>query len=167
MKKVNKITLPGYHHNGYHNFLFQKYFLVYFTVQKLRQWVWINYYWSTHTQWKFPQSKPNYSRKVKCGFSYNIIIYCNIPVQHISAILKKIVLIDILLFIIRCDKCFWEETFAFFGWRLNDVSRNFLGIPFSARDFRAGAQKDITQSPFTCSKLTIETLQQGVKYVQN
>ena len=26
---------------------------------------------------------------------------------------------------------------------VSDVSRDFLGIPFSARDFRAGAQKDI------------------------
>ena len=28
-------------------------------------------------------------------------------------------------------------------------------------------KKDITQWVFTCSKLTIETLEQGVKYIQN
>ena len=37
MEKVSKIPLPGYHHNGCHNFVFQKYFSVYFTVQKLFQ----------------------------------------------------------------------------------------------------------------------------------
>ena len=36
-KKLNKIPLTGYHHNGCQNFIFQKYFSVYFTVQKLLQ----------------------------------------------------------------------------------------------------------------------------------
>ena len=32
---------------------------------------------------------------------------------------------------------------------------------------RAIAQRGLYQSGFTCSKLTIETLEQGVKYVQS
>ena len=42
MEKVDKMFPSGYHHNGCHNFPFQKYFAVYFTVQKIQ--VWINYY---------------------------------------------------------------------------------------------------------------------------
>ena len=32
---------------------------------------------------------------------------------------------------------------------------------------RPNREEDTTQSAFTCSKLTIETLEQGVKYVQS
>ena len=33
--------------------------------------------------------------------------------------------------------------------------------------FSVGMEKGQSQSPFTCSKSTIETLEQGVKYVQS
>ena len=35
------------------------------------------------------------------------------------------------------------SDFTFFSVDISDVSRDFLGIPFSARELRAGAQKDI------------------------
>ena len=38
-------------------------------------------------------------------------------------------------------------------------------INFSIKDFFCKC--DQAQSAFTCSKLTIETLEQGVKYIQN
>ena len=31
-------------------------------------------------------------------------------------------------------------------WWCSDVSRDFLGLPFSAEDFRAGAQNDIIEN---------------------
>ena len=36
-----------------------------------------------------------------------------------------------------------------------------------SKDFRATFQKPFTQLAFTYSNLTLETLEQGVKYVQN
>ena len=41
------------------------------------------------------------------------------------------------------------------------------GIDVSKREKRMQMEKGKTQTAITCSKLTIETLEQGVKYVQS
>ena len=40
-------------------------------------------------------------------------------------------------------------------------------MPLTAKKVYYFFEDPFTQSAFTCSKLTIETLEQGVKYVQN
>ena len=43
---------------------------------------------------------------------------------------------------------------------------NFSKIKYFGNDF-SFSKNDISQPTITCSKLTIETLEQGVKYVQS
>ena len=55
-------------------------------------------------------------------------------------------------FLKQCHELFFNKTFKGEYINLNFQNVSSIGV---------------TQSAFTCSKLTIETLEQGVKYVEN
>ena len=48
---------------------------------------------------------------------------------------------------------------------LKEATRNDSKIPWQTTLLEPDYNEDATQPAFTCSKLTIETLEQGVKYV--
>ena len=64
-----------------------------------------------------------------------------------------------------CDEknyCFTRSNFGFIGlYVINFLSKTTISLN------DCNSTKVHTQSAITCSKLTIETLEQGVKYVQS
>ena len=60
-----------------------------------------------------------------------------------------------------------ERAVLIYNWRLVPFGLFILTFKVIMARFAAKNSFTYTQSAFTCTKLTIETLEQGVKYVQS
>ena len=58
-----------------------------------------------------------------------------------------------------------KESINVYNRKLTTIINSCLEEDYSLMNFKK--HEDLIQSAFTCSKLTIETLEQGVKYVQS
>ena len=57
------------------------------------------------------------------------------------------------------------ENLSLFIFAISDKNIVFLGKYFTPKPFDSNVLNDTSQWGFYCSKLTIETLEQGMKYV--
>ena len=60
-----------------------------------------------------------------------------------------------------------EHSGLVMSWLENDMNLGMITILENVEVTLLGLERDNTQPVFTCSKLTTEILEQGVKYVQS
>ena len=119
----------------------------------------------------------NYLNKIKMQhfehFNTSIAGHLNINSirNKFEIIVETITNFDIFLISeSKIDSTFPNMQFKINGYKLFRLDRNKLGkglILYLNRDTMSVFKQSSSQPAFTCSKSTIETLEQGVKYVQS